>query len=158
MARLIDDLLSLSRIEQKQHVRPEAAVDLAQLARHVADTLAPLAREMGVEIKIDADRPVTVIGDRDELLRVAENLIENAIKYGARQDGSGEDRVEIAVKRTASEGSLVVRDFGRGIAPEHLPRLTERFYRVDLTQSRAKNGTGLGLAIVKHILTRHAAG
>jgi two-component system phosphate regulon sensor histidine kinase PhoR len=155
MARLIDDLLSLSRIEQKQHVRPEAAVDLAQLARHVADTLAPLAREMGVEIKIDADRPVTVIGDRDELLRVAENLIENAIKYGARQDGSGADRVEIAVTRTASEGSLVVRDFGRGIAPEHLPRLTERFYRVDLTQSRAKNGTGLGLAIVKHILTRH---
>ena len=87
---------------------------------------------MGVEIKIDADRPVTVIGDRDELLRVAENLIENAIKYGARQDGSGDDRVEIAVTRTASEGSLVVRDFGRGIAPEHLPRLTERFYRVDL--------------------------
>jgi two-component system phosphate regulon sensor histidine kinase PhoR len=155
MARLIDDLLSLSRIEQKQHVRPAAAVDLAQLARHVADTLAPLAREMGVEIKIDADRPVTVIGDRDELLRVAENLIENAIKYGARQDGSGADRVEIAVTRTASEGSLVVRDFGRGIAPEHLPRLTERFYRVDPGQSRAKNGTGLGLAIVKHILTRH---
>jgi len=155
MARLIDDLLSLSRIEQKQHVRPEAAVDLAQLARHVADTLAPLAREMGVEIKIEADRPVTVVGDRDELLRVAENLIENAIKYGARQDGSSEDRVEIAVRRTANEGSLVVRDFGRGIAPEHLPRLTERFYRADLTQSRAKNGTGLGLAIVKHILTRH---
>ena len=155
MARLIDDLLSLSRIEQKQHVRPEAAVDLAQLARHVADTLAPLAREMGVEIKIAADRPVTVTGDRDELLRVAENLIENAIKYGARQDGSSADRVEITVQRTASEGSLVVRDFGRGIAPEHLPRLTERFYRVDLSQSRAKNGTGLGLAIVKHILTRH---
>jgi two-component system phosphate regulon sensor histidine kinase PhoR len=155
MARLIDDLLSLSRIEQKQHVRPEAAVDLAQLARHVADTLAPLAREMGVEIKIDAERPVVVTGDRDELLRVAENLIENAIKYGARQDDSGEDRVEIAVTRTTSEGSLVVRDFGRGIAPEHLPRLTERFYRVDPGQSRAKNGTGLGLAIVKHILTRH---
>ena len=155
MARLIDDLLSLSRIEQKQHVRPEAAVDLAQIARHVADTLAPLAREMGVEIRLDADRPVAVIGDRDELLRVAENLIENAIKYGARQDGSSDDRVEVAVTRTASEGSLVVRDYGRGIAPEHLPRLTERFYRVDLGQSRAKNGTGLGLAIVKHILARH---
>src|SRR6201996_9205728 len=85
MARLIDDLLSLSRIEQKQHVRPEAAVDLTQTARHVADTLAPLAREMGVEITLIADRPVVVTGDRDELLRVAENLIENAIKYGARQ-------------------------------------------------------------------------
>src|SRR5271167_343283 len=102
MARLIDDLLSLSRIEQKQHVRPEAAVDLMQTARHVADTLAPLAREMGVEIRIHADRPVVVTGDRDELLRVAENLIENAIKYGARQDGSGGDRVEVTVSRTAS--------------------------------------------------------
>ena len=155
MARLIDDLLSLSRIEQKQHVRPEAAVDLTQTARHVADTLAPLAREMGVEMKLHADRPVIVTGDRDELLRVAENLIENAIKYGARQHGSGEDRVEITVSRTATEGSLSVRDFGRGIASEHLPRLTERFYRVDAGQSRAKNGTGLGLAIVKHILARH---
>ena len=155
MARLIDDLLSLSRIEQKQHVRPEAAVDLTQTARHVADTLAPLAREMGVEIKLYADRPVVVTGDRDELLRVAENLIENAIKYGARQDGSAGDRVEVTVSRTSAEGSLIVRDFGRGIAAEHLPRLTERFYRVDAGQSRAKNGTGLGLAIVKHILARH---
>jgi two-component system phosphate regulon sensor histidine kinase PhoR len=155
MARLIDDLLSLSRIEQKQHVRPEAAVDLTQTARHVADTLAPLAREMGVEIMLFAERPVVVVGDRDELLRVAENLIENAIKYGARQDGSGRDRVDITVSRSATEGSLIVRDFGRGVAAEHLPRLTERFYRVDAGQSRAKNGTGLGLAIVKHILARH---
>jgi len=155
MARLIDDLLSLSRIEEKQHVRPEAAVDLAQTARHVADTLAPLAREMGVEIKLYAELPVVVTGDRDELLRVAENLIENAIKYGARQDGAADDRVEVTVSRTATEGSLIVRDFGHGIAAEHLPRLTERFYRVDAGQSRAKNGTGLGLAIVKHILTRH---
>ena len=155
MARLIDDLLSLSRIEQKQHVRPEAAVDLAQTARHVADSLAPLAREMGVEIKLSAEQPVIVAGDRDELMRVAENLIENAIKYGARQDGSGADRVEVTVARNAVEGSLIVRDFGRGIPAEHLPRLTERFYRVDAGQSRAKNGTGLGLAIVKHILARH---
>jgi two-component system phosphate regulon sensor histidine kinase PhoR len=165
MARLIEDLLSLSRIEQKQHVRPEGAVDLAQLARHVADTLAPLAREMGVEIKLEADQPVVVTGERDELLRVAENLIENAIKYGAGQDGASQDSasqdspgahcVEITVARAGGEGALIVRDFGRGIAPEHLPRLTERFYRVDPGQSRAKNGTGLGLAIVKHILTRH---
>ena len=87
---------------------------------------------MGVEIKLDADRPVIVIGDRDELLRVAENLIENAIKYGARQDGSSADRVEIAVDaQRAARARWSVRDFGRGIAPEHLPRLTERFYRVD---------------------------
>jgi two-component system phosphate regulon sensor histidine kinase PhoR len=155
MARLIEDLLSLSRIEQKQHVRPEGAVDLTQLARHVADTLAPLAREMGVEIKLEADQAVVVTGERDELLRVAENLIENAIKYGASQDSPGAHCVEIAVMPVGGDGALIVRDFGRGIAPEHLPRLTERFYRVDPGQSRAKNGTGLGLAIVKHILTRH---
>ena len=155
MARLIDDLLSLSRIEQKQHVRPEAAVDLSQAARHVVDTLAPMAREMGVEIRLTAELPVIVTGDRDELVRVAENLIENAIKYGARPDAACGDRVEVSVLKAGNDGVLVVRDFGRGIPPEHLPRLTERFYRVDAGQSRAKNGTGLGLAIVKHILTRH---
>jgi two-component system phosphate regulon sensor histidine kinase PhoR len=154
MARLIDDLLSLSRIEQKQHVRPSAHIDLIQVARHVADTLAPLAREMNVEIKLDAPAPVVVIGERDELVRVAENLIENAIKYGA-PTGEAATSVEVTVGRRAKEGVLAVRDHGRGIAPEHLPRLTERFYRVDPGQSRARNGTGLGLAIVKHILARH---
>ncbi len=155
MARLIDDLLSLSRIEQKQHVRPEAEVDLAQAARHVLDTLAPLAMEMSVEIKLNAEAAVLVIGDRDELVRVAENLIENAIKYGTRPGESEGSRVEVTVSRGAKDGVLSVQDFGRGIPPEHLPRLTERFYRVDAGQSRAKNGTGLGLAIVKHILARH---
>jgi two-component system phosphate regulon sensor histidine kinase PhoR len=155
MARLIDDLLSLSRIEQKQHVRPSASVDLSQAARHVCDTLAPLAKELDVEIRLSAEQPVAVTGDRDELVRVAENLIENAIKYGTRADAAGGDRVEVTVSRTAKEGTLAVRDFGRGIQPEHLPRLTERFYRIDPGQSRAKNGTGLGLAIVKHILARH---
>ena len=155
MARLIDDLLSLSRIEQKQHLRPAAEVDLSQVVRHVADTLLPLAREMQVELKLDVGAPVVVIGERDELVRVAENLIENAIKYGAHPDDGVPGRVEIAVARKGKDGCLVVRDHGRGIAPEHLPRLTERFYRVDPGQSRAKNGTGLGLAIVKHILARH---
>ena len=83
MARLVDDLLSLSRIEQKQHVRPEAPIDLALTTRSVADTLAPLAEDLGVEIRLSAAEPVMVAGDRDELVRVAENLIENAIKYGA---------------------------------------------------------------------------
>jgi two-component system phosphate regulon sensor histidine kinase PhoR len=155
MARLIDDLLSLSRIEQKQHVRPETEVDLAQVVRHVADTLAPLAQEMSVDLKLDAETPVVVIGERDELVRVAENLIENAIKYGAQGAEDAKASVEITVARKGKDGVLIVRDHGKGIAPEHLPRLTERFYRIDPGQSRAKNGTGLGLAIVKHILARH---
>jgi len=156
MARLIDDLLSLSRIEQNQHVRPETPVDLALIARHVADTLAPLAREMAIDLNVAADRPVIVTGDRDELVRVAENLVENAIKYGAPPPG-GERRgkIEIRVERLDHEGSLSVRDDGPGIAPEHLPRLTERFYRIDAGQSRSKGGTGLGLAIVKHVIARH---
>jgi two-component system, OmpR family, phosphate regulon sensor histidine kinase PhoR len=154
MARLIEDLLSLSRIEQKQHLRPETVVDLAQTVRSVVDSLSPMAEELGAEIRLSAPEPVLVNGDRDELLRVAENLIENAIKYGLRPDAEA-GLVEVAVATTEKEATLTVRDHGHGIAPEHLPRLTERFYRVDATQSRARNGTGLGLAIVKHILTRH---
>jgi two-component system phosphate regulon sensor histidine kinase PhoR len=155
MARLIEDLLSLSRIEQTQHVRPEAAVDLAQTTRSVVDALTPMAEDYGVEIRLGASEPVLVTGDRDELVRVAENLIENAIKYGARSDAENAGAVEVVVATTEKEATLTVRDYGYGIAPEHLPRLTERFYRVDASQSRARNGTGLGLAIVKHILTRH---
>ena len=155
MARLIEDLLSLSRIEQKQHLKPEALVDLAQTARSVVDALTPMANDYGVEIRLSAPEPAMVVGDRDELLRVAENLIENAIKYGKGADSETPGVVEVAVSATEKEASLSVRDHGPGIAPEHLPRLTERFYRVDPVQSRAKNGTGLGLAIVKHILTRH---
>lgn len=155
MARLIEDLLSLSRIEQKQHLRPATVVDLAQTTRSVVDALTPMARDLGVEIRFGASQPVMVVGDRDELMRVAENLIENAIKYGVGGDSETGSVVDVAVSVTEKEGSLSVRDYGCGIAPEHLPRLTERFYRVDATQSRAKNGTGLGLAIVKHILTRH---
>ena len=96
-----------------------------------------------------------VRGDRDELLRVAENLIENAIKYGAPEKGEPDRRVWLEVTTRDGYGVLTVRDDGPGIAPEHIPRLTERFYRVDAGQSRAKGGTGLGLAIVKHIVARH---
>jgi len=155
MSRLIDDLLSLSRIEQKQHVQPDAAVDLAQMTRSVVDGLSAMADELQVEIRFSAAGPAVVAGDRDELLRVAENLIENAIKYGAPSHREGPSLVEVAVSVNRKDATLTVRDYGPGIAPEHLPRLTERFYRVDAGQSRAKNGTGLGLAIVKHILTRH---
>ena len=155
MTRLIEDLLSLSRIEQKQHVRPETAVDLAQTARSVVDSFTPMAAELGVEIRLSAPEAALVAGDRDELLRVAENLIENAIKYGVRTDDRNAGHIDVLIATTDKEATLTVRDYGYGIAPEHLPRLTERFYRVDATQSRARNGTGLGLAIVKHILTRH---
>jgi two-component system phosphate regulon sensor histidine kinase PhoR len=154
MARLVEDLLSLSRIEQNQHVQPEAPVDLTALIGHVVDTLAPMASENGVTIAFDTPEAVIVHGDRDELVRVAENLIENAIKYGAAEAAEGKP-VEVSVTVDRRRALLRVRDHGPGIAPEHLPRLTERFYRVDAGKSRAKGGTGLGLAIVKHIVARH---
>jgi two-component system phosphate regulon sensor histidine kinase PhoR len=155
MSRLIDDLLSLSRAEMRAHVRPRARVDLVALLRHVADTMAPLAREM--EVTIEEELPagqVIVRGDRDELVQVFDNLVENACKYG--QSGK---RVILRLNAATGSGpvSVSVIDFGPGIAPEHLPRLTERFYRVDSDDGRRHRGTGLGLAIVKHIVTRHRA-
>jgi two-component system phosphate regulon sensor histidine kinase PhoR len=153
MARLIDDLLSLSRIEQQQHLRPQSPVDLVEIVRHCADALTPVAQENAVRIVIDAPDSLVVPGDRDELTRVAENLIENAIKYGANEGGA-ESAVEVRLVKDGA-ARLSVRDHGPGIAPEHLPRLTERFYRVDAGKSRAKGGTGLGLALVKHIVARH---
>jgi two-component system phosphate regulon sensor histidine kinase PhoR len=160
MARLVDDLLSLSRIEQNLHLRPDKPVDFAMVVRHTADTLAPLAQETGVRLAVSAADPVIVNGDRDELVRIAENLIENAIKYGCTGAGTedsarAQEVVEISVSATRRDGVLAVRDHGAGIPSEHLPRLTERFYRIDAGQSRAKGGTGLGLAIVKHIVARH---
>ncbi|HXW71068.1 MAG TPA: ATP-binding protein [Methylocella sp.] len=155
MARLVDDLLSLSRIEQNLHLRPQAPVDLVAVVRHIADTLAPLANEKEVVLKLDVPSKALVKGDRDELLRVTENLVENAIKYGACDPKSASRQVELTLTAQPRQCTLSVRDHGPGIAPEHLPRLTERFYRVDAGQSRAKGGTGLGLAIVKHIVARH---
>ena len=150
MTRLIGDLLSLSRIETREHDRPSEIVDLATIARHVADSLAVMAEGAGVELSVAAPEPLPVLGDRDELVQVVQNLVENALKYA----GAGK-RVEIVGGLDAGHVTLGVRDFGPGIAPRHLPRLTERFYRVDAQASRARGGTGLGLAIVKHILNRH---
>ena len=155
MARLIDDLLSLSRIELNAHRRPDTPVDLVPIVRQVVDGLETLARDRGVTVDIEAVRTLTVPGDRDELVRVFENLVENALKYGAPGQ-----RVDILLTQAASlegepEAQVSVRDYGPGVAPEHLPRLTERFYRVDVRESRAQGGTGLGLALVKHILNRH---
>jgi two-component system phosphate regulon sensor histidine kinase PhoR len=156
MARLIDDLLSLSRVELSAHVKPDTWVDLVVIIRQVVDGLESLAKERRVVVELDLpDTAITVAGDREELLRLFENLIENALKYGA----SG-GKVIVSLKQAvtlegAPEARVMVRDFGPGIAPEHLPRLTERFYRVDVGDSRAQGGTGLGLSLVKHIVNRH---
>ena len=154
MSRLVDDLLSLSRLELKAHLAPDQMVDLVPVIGHVRDSLAPLAAELDVEIRLHMPpEKVEVLGDRDELVQVFENLIENACKYG--QEGK---TVDVHVRNPAG-GSVEVSviDHGPGIPSEHVPRLTERFYRVSVTDSRSKKGTGLGLAIVKHILTRHRA-
>jgi two-component system, OmpR family, phosphate regulon sensor histidine kinase PhoR len=131
-------------------------VDIVPIIRQVVDGLEPLAGDRQVEIDIQLPgRPVVIAGDREELLRLFENLIENALKYGA----SGGKIIVSLTAAMSGEGlpeiRVMVRDFGPGIAPEHLPRLTERFYRVDVGDSRAQGGTGLGLSLVKHIVNRH---
>lgn len=156
MARLIDDLTSLSRIEARAHVRPGTTVDLATTVRSALDGLAPVVAENRAMLDLTGiPERAAVVGDRDELIQVAINLVENGLKYG-REGG----RVEVSIApEPGPEGGagwvLSVRDDGPGIDPEHLPRLTERFYRVDADRSRRQKGTGLGLAIVKHIVNRH---
>jgi two-component system phosphate regulon sensor histidine kinase PhoR len=151
MSRLIDDLMSLSRIELSLHLQPQTRIDLAGVVAQVCDSMTPLAEERGVALKMKREAAEAfVLGDRDELIRVFENLVENALKYG-----TAGKRVEVTLSAAAGEAAVSVRDFGPGIAPEHLPRLTERFYRVDVEKSRGQGGTGLGLALAKHILARH---
>ena len=154
MSRLVDDLLSLSRLELKSHIAPDEKVDLVPLLGHVRDALLPLARDVGVDIALHLpEGKAEVSGDRDELVQVFENLMENACKYG--QEGKSVDVFLKNAPNTPVEVTVV--DKGPGIPAEHVPRLTERFYRVNIEDSRSKKGTGLGLAIVKHILTRHRA-
>lgn len=151
MARLIDDLLSLSRVEMSQHRQPVDEVDLNLVVRQIADSLRPMAEDKSIEMTLAlSDKPSIILGDRDELLRVVENLVENAIKYG-RAKG----HVSISIDQDGDMLLIAIRDDGPGIPAEHLPRLTERFYRVDVSASRESGGTGLGLAIVKHIVNRH---
>jgi two-component system, OmpR family, phosphate regulon sensor histidine kinase PhoR len=155
MSKLIDDLLSLSRIEMRQHVRPNAKVTLNSLIREVCEGLQKLAEDAGAPLVITIPpEPVVITGDRDELYEVFENLIDNAIKYGA-DGGSIEVSLTTSPGRQGFDALVSVTDHGAGVAQEHVPRLTERFYRVDAESSRKKKGTGLGLAIVKHIVTRH---
>ncbi|MFN3354046.1 MAG: sensor histidine kinase [Brevundimonas sp.] len=181
MSRLVSDLLSLSRIELNEHIPPSGRVDLGMALSDVIDAVALMAREKNVEILVDSpDRRATVVGDRDEIVQVLQNLVDNALKYSP--EGG---RVEIAVaadqgpeaiaapkfagawrlplltpdrQAHARYASVTVRDHGPGLAREHLPRLTERFYRVEGQKSGDRPGTGLGLAIVKHIANRHRGG
>lgn len=158
MNRLIGDLLSLSRVEAQERIRPTTTIDLRDVIGSVLATLRPTANTMGVSLEISGvDGPFEAIADADQMTQVFSNLTENAIKYG----GSGRVvRVHCAFieydsqLRLPSIGITII-DQGDGIDPVHLPRLTERFYRVDTHRSRQKGGTGLGLAIVKHILSRH---
>ena len=162
MARLVEDLMSLSGIELNEHMMPRDQVALSPLLRQIAETLELRAaeRDMRIRLAVPPDLP-DVLGDRDELAQVFQNLIDNAIKYG---------RVGSEITLRAATGSrpccgnsvsdtamvcVAVCDQGEGILREHLPRLTERFYRVDTARSREMGGTGLGLAIVKHILNHH---
>ena len=153
MRRLINDLLSLSRIEMNAHDRPSRVVDLVIIARQVCEMMAGIAGEGQVQIETSLPDRMPVQGDHDELVQVIQNLIENAIKYAS----SGRRIVVLGLVREGvlNGVELSIQDFGPGIAPEHLPRLTERFYRVNVQESRSRGGTGLGLAIVKHILNRH---
>lgn len=159
MDRLIGDLLSLSRVEANKHMRPEAVVYLTVIVEQAIALLAKQAEENSCAINLQIAQGIKdlVQGDADQLLQVFLNLIENAMKYGASEKG-----VEINISNpehvVGIDGPAIlvqVTDYGSGIAPEHLSRLTERFYRVDNGRSRQSGGTGLGMAIVKHILTRH---
>lgn len=150
MARLVDDLLSLSRIELHEHTAPRGVADLAQVLRSVAEAVAVTAEGREMEIRPEFPDRLDVVGDRDELSRLFLNLVDNAVKYGDRG-------TVVRVVGTAGErmARVEVIDRGAGIPQEHIPRLTERFYRVDKGRSRAAGGTGLGLAIVKHVVNRH---
>ena len=152
MQRLIDDLIPLSRIEAEKYRTPDSAVDLSELVAEVVGVFRSSHGERGRDVEMDIVPSLPpVLGDRAQLSQLIHNLIGNSVKYG---------RPGTPIKVTLSEGSsgmarLCVADEGEGIGPDHLPRLTERFYRVDSGRSRAMGGTGLGLAIVKHIVERH---
>jgi two-component system phosphate regulon sensor histidine kinase PhoR len=152
-------LLLLSRVEEKANLKPTGRVDLDDLIEDVIRSLAPAADERRITITVEpVSAPLVALGDRDELFQVFHNLIENAVKYG-REDGT----VNVSLTRTktgrtgshSDRATVTIVDNGPGIAPEHLPRLTERFYRVSTEHSRRIGGTGLGLAIAKHVLNRH---
>ncbi len=158
MGGLVADLLSLSRVEAVEKIRPRTPVSIDSVLNSTLAALRPQIDAAGVAVTYDVpDDLPDIPGDYDQLAQVFQNLIENSVKYG----GSG-GRLDISARRIAAlpghDGAALrisIRDFGEGIDPVHIPRLTERFYRVDKARSRDSGGTGLGLAIVKHILSRH---
>lgn len=158
MTRIVEDLLSLSRVEAAERVRPQEQVSLSELVRATIADMEPVIRASDCKIDlVDDSNGQLVMGDPPQLRQVVGNLIENAVKYGA--NGS---TVNVKVSIWENEArlrsraiSLTVKDQGEGIESHHIPRLTERFYRVDTHRSRSVGGTGLGLAIVKHIINRH---
>ncbi|MBA4099402.1 MAG: hypothetical protein C0484_21860 [Rhodospirillum sp.] len=166
MSRLVADLLSLSRIELNEHARPSGGVELSDVIGRVANALSLRAADRNMRIELPASSMGRAVGDTEELTQVFQNLIDNAIKYG--RPGTAVtltathivDPVEIkahlpGLRRAKAMIAVAVADYGEGIAREHIPRLTERFYRVDAARSRDLGGTGLGLAIVKHVVNRH---
>ncbi|MEO0372852.1 MAG: ATP-binding protein [Pseudomonadota bacterium] len=158
MERLVHDLLSLSRVEEQMRVRPTDDVNLSDILRSVIHAMKTVAKDHDVNLVTDLpDGPIIVPGDADQVQQVVTNLVENAIKYG----GQGK-QVTLSLSTTDRDATIrgpaaviAVHDQGAGIDPTHIPRLTERFYRVDSHRSREVGGTGLGLAIVKHIIGRH---
>ncbi|WP_417318984.1 sensor histidine kinase [Emcibacter sp.] len=158
MTRLVDDLLSLSKIEREAHIPPEGTVHLPTLINSVTETLAMRLKERNMTVKVsNPDNAAEITGDYDQLTQVVQNLLDNAIKYGHENT-----TVDVALKKHTSEFpiheqsvSFSITNRGNGIPAEHIPRLMERFYRVDTARSRSLGGTGLGLAIVKHIIQRH---
>lgn len=155
MERLVDDLMSLNRIEMSEHTPPRDRFELGELVREAVSAVSPIARQRGSALAVEMEGfAAEVTGDRDQLIQVFVNLIDNALKYG------GEAKTVTVENRAPSQSypgmqGVAVRDEGPGIAREHIPRLTERFYRISEKTSRSQGGTGLGLAIVKHVLNRH---
>ena len=153
MLRIVEDLMSLSRIEADRYRVPDERVDMGEVARIAVENASPLAerRNCRTALEVAPDLP-SIPGDFAQLLQLADNLIGNAIRYGCNDQNC---TASIAVRADGNRVVFSVADQGDGIQPDHLPRLTERFYRVDSARSRESGGTGLGLAIVKHIVERH---
>ena len=150
MQQLVEDLMSLSRIEAVKHERPDDVVDLSAIAHEVVADVNAAHDVVAAMVTPESDAQAPLHGDVAQLAQLVRNLIENGIRHGA----AGEP-VSVEVVRDGADVRLVVADKGAGIGPDHLPRLTERFYRADASRSRDAGGTGLGLAIVKHIVARH---
>ncbi len=153
MLQIVEDLMSLSRIEAERFLAPRESVDLAEVARLAVDQARPLCtrQSCSIDLKIEDELP-SMVGDFAQLLQVVDNLVSNALRYGCTKSGCS---ISVEVRRDAGQALVAIRDTGEGIPAEHLPRLTERFYRIDSARSRDGGGTGLGLAIVKHIVERH---